>query len=41
MMKASRFSKEQIVWISKGHQAELGANELCPNHAVSDTTFYK
>jgi len=40
-MKRSRFSEEQIIGISKEHQAGLGAKELCRKRGVSDATFYK
>lgn len=40
-MKSSRFSEEQIIGISKEHQAGLGAEELCLKHGISDATFYK
>jgi putative transposase len=40
-MKRSRFSEEQIFGILKGHQAGLGAKELCRKHGVSNATFYK
>lgn len=38
-MRRSRFSEEQIIRISKEHQAGLSAAELCRRYGVSDATF--
>lgn len=35
-----RFSDEQIVSILREAEAGVSACELCPKHAISDTTFY-
>ena len=40
-MRKSRFGEEQIIGILKAHQAEVGANELCRKHGISDGAFYK
>jgi len=39
-MKRSRFSAEQIIGISKEHQAGLSATDLCRKYGISDATFY-
>ena len=39
-MKGSRFSEEQIIGISKEHQAGLSAADLCRKHGISGATFY-
>ena len=40
-MQKSSFSEQKIIAILKEHQAELGANELCRQHGISEATFYK
>ena len=40
-MRKSRFGEEQIIGILKAQQAEVGANELCRKHGISDGAFYK
>ena len=40
-MKRSRFSEPQIVAILKQHEAGTSTNELCRQHGISTTTFYK
>ncbi len=35
-----RFSDGQIVIILRKAEAGVSARELCPKHAISDTTFY-
>lgn len=40
-MKASRFSEEQIIAISKGQEAGVPTAEVCRRHGVSSATFHK
>ncbi|APZ52896.1 Transposase [Salipiger abyssi] len=35
-MRKSRFSEERIIGILKGHQAGIGAKELCRKHGISE-----
>jgi putative transposase len=40
-MRKSRFSETQVVRILKEVEAGRPAREVCREHGVSDTTFYK
>lgn len=40
-MKKSRFSEPQIFGILKQHEAGTTTNEICRQHGISATTFYK
>jgi hypothetical protein len=40
-IKRSRFSKEHIIVVLKGHQAGLDAKGLRRKHGGSDATFYE
>jgi len=40
-MKRNRFSEEQIIWISKEHEAGISVADLCRKHGVSDASIYK
>jgi putative transposase len=40
-MKRSRFSEEQIIGISKEHEAGVPVAELRRKHGVSDASVYK
>ena len=40
-MKRSRFSEEQIIGISKEHEAGVSVADLCHKHGVSDASIYK
>jgi hypothetical protein len=39
-VKASRFSKEQIIGILREHEAGAKTPDLCRRHGISDATFY-
>ena len=39
-MKRSRFSEEQIIGISKEHEAGVSVADLCRKHGVSDASIY-
>ncbi len=40
-MKRNRFSEEQIIGISKEHQAGISVSDLRSKHGVSDASIYK
>ncbi len=40
-MRQSRFSEEQIIGILKQHEAGLPVTQLCREHGVSESSFYK
>ena len=40
-MKRSRFSEEQIIAISKEHEAGMPTADVCRRHGISSATFYK
>jgi len=40
-MKRNRFTDEQIIGISKEHEAGTPVSELCRKHGVSDASIYK
>jgi transposase-like protein len=40
-MKPSRFTEEQIIWISAGAGGRAKTAEVCRKHGVSCATFYK
>ena len=40
-MPKLRHAEEQIIGMLKRHEAGAKATELCPEHNISDATFYK
>lgn len=40
-MKKSRFSETQIVAILQQQEAGVAVSEICRQHTISETTFYK
>ena len=40
-MKQHRFSEEQIIGILKQNEAGVSATQLCREHGIGESTFYK
>jgi putative transposase len=40
-VRKSRFSEAQIVGILKEHDAGASTKDVCQQHGISETTFYK
>ena len=40
-MKQQRFSEEQIIGILKQNEAGVPATQLCREHGIDESTFYK
>jgi putative transposase len=40
-MKQQRFSEEQIIGILKQNEAGISAAQLCREHGIGESTFYK
>ena len=38
---AKRHTEEQIIWVLKESEAGAKTGELCRQHGISETTFYK
>jgi putative transposase len=41
IMRASRFSEDQIIEIIREGEAGVGTMELCRRHGISSATYYK
>lgn len=40
-MKQGRFSEQQIIGILKQNEAGLPVTQLCRDHGIGESTFYK